>query len=234
MGKVKAILAVVAVVLVGALIVFNASNPTTAEVAAWNPAMAKGNRETGKHYIMYTDIFCPYCDKFSNAMHANIGEFTTDYIDSGKVYYEVRVTDINYRSGHSENSRPGGEAIYCAAQQGKFWEYYRGILDKLYADYHSKGIGVSRTSEEIPVLENEYFYGVGETAGLDASVFRDCMEGHKSLEELNSATEKASRLIASGVPYFVFGKYKASGFDGNWDTANDWRQVRLMLEAGLQ
>lgn len=234
MQKAKAVLAVLVVGFVVALIIFNATRPVEVEVTAWNSAMVKGNPETGKHYIMYTDIFCPYCDKFSNALHANAEDFAENYIDNGKVYYEMRVTDINYVSGHSDNSRPGGESIYCAAKQDKFWEYYEAILDKLYKDYHSKGIGVSRTSEKMPLLKNDYYYEAGAVVGMDVEEFRNCIENHDALEELNAATSKAQRLIASGVPYFVFGEFKTSGFDGNWNTDNDYKQARMMLDAGLE
>ena len=233
MGKLKAILAVLVIVFVGALIVYNASHPPQASVEPWNAAMAKGNRETGKHFIMYTDVFCPYCDKFSNSLHANAAEFAEKYLDSGKVFYEVRPTEINYLSGHSENSRPGGEAMYCAARQDKFWEYYKAFLDQLYKDFHSKGIGVDKITEKIPLLELNYFFAAGRKAGLDNEVFVNCMENHEALDELKRATEKTQRIIPTGLPYFVFGEFKTSGFDGNWDTDNDWRKAKLMLDAGL-
>jgi len=233
MEKVKVVLAVAAVGFVMALVIYNATNPPVIETRAWNTAMAKGDPETGKHFIMYTDVFCPYCDKFSNSLHANSADFAENYIDNGKVYYEMRVTHMNYLSGHSENSEVGGESIYCAAKQDKFWGYYKAILDKLYEDYHSRGIGVSKTAEKIPKLENSYYYEAGETADLDGEVFATCLENRETLNELKAATSKAQQIIPSGVPYFVFGSYKASGFDGNWDTENDWKQAKLMLAAGL-
>ena len=234
MQRVKAILAVAVVGLVVALVVFNATRPVDTETTVWNQAMTKGNPETGKHFMMYTDIFCPYCDKFSNALHANAEDFNANYIDNGKVFFEIRMTNINYHSGHSDNSLPGGEAMYCAARQDNFWAYYEAVLDKLYADYHSKGIGVSKTSEAIPTLEKSYFYDIGETVGLDGKMFETCMEDHETLDELNANTSKAQVQIESGVPYFVFGDFKVSGFDGNWNTDNDYRQAKLMLEAGLE
>ncbi|MCL1839588.1 DsbA family protein [Candidatus Saccharibacteria bacterium] len=233
MGKVKIILTVVVVVFVVALIVFNASNPAKPDALAWNSSMTKGDPETGKHFVMYTDVFCPYCDKFSNSLHANAEEFMENYIDNGKVYYEVRVTDINFLSGHSVNSEVGGESAYCAAKQDKFWGYYKALLDKLYEDWHSNGIGVSKDAEKIPKLDNDYFYEIGEEAELDGEVFKACIENHEALDELNTATSKTQKIIPGGIPYFVFGNYKASGFDGNWDTDNDWKQARLMLDAGL-
>ena len=232
MQRAKAVLAMIVVIFVVALVVFNASRPGESEPEVWNSALAKGDQETGKHFVMYTDIFCPYCDKFSNALHANKADFTEKYIDSGEVFYEMRVTDINYLSGHSENSRPAGEAIYCAAKQDKFWAYYEAILNKVFTDYHSKGIGVSKTAERIPELEMGYFYEAGEVAGVEKESFVSCMENHETLDELNTATRRAQRVV-NGVPHFVFGKYVASGFDGNWNTDNDYRQAKLMLDAGL-
>lgn len=233
MQRVKAILAVSAVVLVVALIIFNASQPVEQDPTIWNTEMTKGNPEAEKHYIMYTDIFCPYCDKFSNALTANKEDFETNYINNNKVHFEIRITQLNYLSGHSDNSQPAGEGAYCAAKQQKFWDYYESILAKLYEDYHSKGIGVSKTSEKMPNLEMSYFYDAAETAGLEMDPFKSCMENHETLEELEKNTTRAQKQIESGVPYFVFGDFKMSGFDGNWDTDNDYKQAKRLLDAGL-
>lgn len=233
MQKVKAILAVAAVGFIVALVIFNASRPIEADPTVWNTEMTKGTEGTGKHYIMYTDIFCPYCDKFSNALTANKADFEANYIDNGKIFYEMRITHINYLSGHSDNSKPGGESAYCAAKQQKFWPYYESILAKLYQDYHSKGIGVSKTSEKMPNLDVSYFYQAAETAELDLDSFKTCMENHETLAELEKNTTRAQKQIESGVPYFVFGDFKFSGFDGNWNTDNDYKQAKLILDAGL-
>ena len=233
MQRVKAILAVVAVGLVVGLIIFNATRPVEADPTVWNTEMTKGNPEAEKHYIMYTDIFCPYCDKFSNALTANKEDFETNYLNNDKVYFEIRITQLNYLSGHSDNSQPGGEGAYCAARQQKFWPYYEAILAKLYEDYHSKGIGVSKTSERMPNLDLDYFYDAGETAELDMDAFKGCMENHDTLQELEENTTRAQKQIESGVPYFVFGDFKFSGFDGNWNTDNDYKQAKLLLDSGL-
>ncbi|MFV0484811.1 MAG: DsbA family protein [Candidatus Saccharimonadales bacterium] len=233
MQRVKAILAVTAVVFVVALVIFNASRPVEADPTIWNTEMTKGNPEAEKHYIMYTDIFCPYCDKFSNALTANKEDFEANYLNNDKVYFEIRITQLNYLSGHSDNSQPGGESAYCAANQQKFWPYYEAILAKLYEDYHSKGIGVSKTSEKMPDLELSYFYEAAETAELDLDTFKSCVENHDTLEELEKNTTRAQKQIESGVPYFVFGSFTFSGFDGNWDTDNDYKQAKLLLDSGL-
>ncbi len=232
MERVKAVLAVGAVVFVVALVIFNATRPVEEEPEVWNGAFTQGSQETGKHFIMYTDLFCPHCSKFSNALHANRESFLADYIDNGRMFFEIRMTEMNHQTGHSNNSRPGGETAYCAARQGKFWEYYEEILDQLWEDYHSKGIGIDRYAEKIPDLELGYYWGPAERAGLAMDEFKGCVEGHETLEELQKNTTRASRHIESGVPYFVFGDYKASGFSQVWDTTENYGQAKLMFSAG--
>ena len=162
MQKAIRVIAIIAVVgLLLSLIIYNATKPV--DYTPWNEAMTLGDKETAKHhFIMYTDIFCPYCDKFSDAVQANMEDFNKHYIEDENVYFEIRMTDMNYKSGHSNNSKPGGEAAYCAADQGKFWEFYHEALSTLYEDFHSKGIGVDKTAPKIRDLENEYFYGIAE------------------------------------------------------------------------
>ena len=232
MQKAIRIIAIVAVVgLLLSLIIYNATKPV--DYTPWNEAMTLGNKETAKHhFIMYTDIFCPYCDKFSDAVQANMEDFSKRYIEDENVYFEIRMTDMNYKSGHSNNSKPGGEAAYCAADQGKFWEFYHEALSTLYEDFHSKGVGVDKTSPKIRDLENEYFYGIAERSGVEINRFKTCFDNHEMEHTLDVNTNRASSIL-SGVPYFVFDKFKTSGFAGNWNTTSDYEQVKLLMDAGL-
>lgn len=217
------------------IIIFNALNPAPPDMTSWNEKMTIGNAETAKHhFVMYTDIFCPYCDKFSDAVSAHYDSWKKEYIDNHNVLFEIRVTDMNYENGHSDNSRPAGEAAYCAAKQGDFWSYYYALIAKLYVDYHSKGIGVDRYAEKIPNLDNSYFYDIADgLESIDRDKLVSCMENHETAKELDSNTKKAMSKTNGGVPYFVFDKFKTSGFAGNWNTDNDYKEVKRMMDAGL-
>ena len=218
-----------------ALVIFNTLNPAKPDMATWNAKMSKGDPETAKHhFVMYTDIFCPYCDKFSDAVAANLDDFEQKYIKDNNVLFEIRVTDMNYKNGHSNNSKPAGVAAYCAAREGNFWDYYYKLLGQLYEDYHSRGIGVSKESEKIPELEKSYFYHIAKDIdGLDYEKMKNCINNDETLSELDENTNKAQRIINGGVPHFVFDKYTADGFLGNWNTDNDYEQVKLLMDAGL-
>ena len=99
MQKAIRIIAIVAVVgLLLSLIIYNATKPV--DYTPWNEAMTLGNKETAKHhFIMYTDIFCPYCDKFSNALRANAEEFQKTYLEDNNVFFEIRITDSVQHGG---------------------------------------------------------------------------------------------------------------------------------------
>ena len=217
------------------VVIANTNSAPQVDKIVWNEQMTKGNKDTAKHhFIMYTDVFCPYCDKFSDAVAANMEDFDKNYIEDKNILFEIRVTDMNYVNGHSTNSRPGGEAVYCAAKQGDFWSYYYALLAKIYKDYHSRGIGVDRNSEKIPTLSMDYFYDIADNIDtLDRGKLVSCMENDETVKELDDNTTKAKSKVNGGVPRFVFDKYVADGFLGNWNTDNDYKQVKLLMDAGL-
>ena len=235
MQKAIRIVALVAVIglLVG-LVIYNTLNPAPPDMGVWNEAMSKGDAATAKHhFIMYTDIFCPYCDKFSNAVAANLDKWEKDYIERENILFEIRVTDVNYENGHSTNSRPAGIAAYCAAKQNNFWDYYYALLAKMFEDYFSKGIGVDPYSEKIPSLPSSYFTDVAKNVKLDQKSFKQCFENQETASELDKNTSRAQSRINGGVPRFVFDKFTYDGFAGNWDTTSDYEQVKTLMNAGL-
>ena len=196
---------------------------------AWNLAMTTGPDEAKSHYIMYTDLMCPYCDVFSRAVTEHWDEFQ-DYLAEHKILFEVRMTDLIYEGHDSAQSRVAGEASYCAARQGKFWDFYHAALTSLWDDYHSKGIGSSKTAPPITDMPDDYWVQIGREAGLDSdgSAFADCVANHEALDELDNNTRRAS-LVSNGLPSFKFNKFTTSGFSETWD----WTYVQLMLDAGL-
>ncbi len=219
-----------------ALVIYNANNPGAPNFVAWNENMTIGNKETAqKHYIMYTDIFCPYCDKFSLAVKAHNEDFQKEYIEEKGVYFEIRMTQMNYISHDSINSKNAAESSYCAAKQDKFWGFYYNMLDKLWIDYFEKGIGVDRYAEEhIPELPLEYFYDTAEKAEMNMDEFKSCIGSEEIQKVVENNTAKAYQITSGGVPYFQFGSYSTAGFAGTWDTENDWQNAKTMLNAGLK
>lgn len=185
--------------------------------AVWNKGMTQG---TGaKKLVVYSDLFCPYCAKEANA--ARDPQFEQDFIKSGKVSYEIRVTDTLAigEDRPSVNSTRGGEALYCVADQGKFWEYYYKMMDKIKADYYDKGIGGYHGAPEIPIIQDSYFFDGARDISADIDKMTKCINDGTGLKKLRVETDSSLRTNRNaqgknnGLPaIFVDGQFLTAGF----------------------
>lgn len=234
-GKVLRIggICVVVGLLLVVVIMSVTAKPNYAE-KVWDTRAVMGDPETAEHhFVMYTDVMCPYCDVITRLMIANEDEFKRDYIEDKKVAFEVRMTDFLYEYGahKTNNSREGAEAIYCAKNEDKFWEYYHAVIKHLWDDYQSKGIGASSKSSPIAdeALDDTYWLNIGKEVGLGGS-FKKCYLNHEALSEVQTNTERASKVVDSGLPYLKLGNYVMNGFDTSWG----WNELRQQFDAGLK
>lgn len=217
---------ILVIVALFAVLIANSSTRRAPGDEAWNAATTLGNPDAKNYYIMYTDLMCPYCDVFSRVVMNNWDEFEA-YLEAHDVFFEVRLTDYLYTAGSSEYSRDAAEATYCAAREDRFWDYYHGALAALWQDYHSKGIGDSKTAEPIENLPEDYWLKIGHQIGLGAQ-FDQCVAEHQTVAELERNTARALQ-VTNGMPYFQFNNLTLAGFDSNWG----WDYVLRYLDAGL-
>ena len=196
---------------------------------AWDKNATIGSESAKRHYVMYTDLACPYCDVFSRIVHDNYDEFK-QFITDNNILFEVRLSEFLYEYGEHkpDMSRWSAEAAYCASSEGRFWDYYYAAIDTLYQDYHSKGIGVSKTAPKIEGMTEAYWLNIGKNIGLSEN-FDSCYNEHKMLSKVQENTQKAAKQVQGGLPYFKFGKFSTGGFDQSWG----WKEVKEYLEAGL-
>lgn len=226
-GRIIRTVAIIAViVLLFVIIIANSSTRRMPGDEAWNEATTIGNRDAKNYYIMYTDLMCPYCDVFSRVVMENWDEFQ-QYIADNDILFEIRLTDYLYVASNSQYSRDAAEATYCAAREDKFWDYYHGALASLWKDYHSKGIGSSKTATPIKNLPEDYWLKIGHAAGLGEQ-FDQCVANHETADELDKNTKRALQ-VADGMPSFQFNDFSMAGFDSSWG----WDYVLRYLDAGL-
>ncbi len=217
---------VVVAALFCVLIITSLTSKPTPGDQVWNPETTVGNLEAKNYYIMYTDLMCPYCDVFSREIMNHQAEFD-QYIADNDILFEVRLTDYLYEGSDHQSSRDSAEGAYCAMREGKFWEYYHAALAQLWDDYHSKGIGVSKTATPIKDMPDDYWQQIGHKIGLGEQ-FDNCLANHETVEEIVANTKKAIP-VSQGMPTFKFNRFTTSGFDNNWD----WEYVKRYLDAGL-
>lgn len=181
-----------------------------------NANMTLGNANAKYHFVEYTDLFCPYCAKFSTAVNENMNDFKSSYLDNNQVYFELRVTDLLTDDENPNNSRYAGIASYCAADKGKFWEYYEALLDTIKTKWFDKGIGAYHGAPRVPEQKLDFFYGVAKQLGIYDDGFKTCSEDGQGEKALYYTTSFAKVQGATGLPAFHFNDVRTSGFNGSY------------------
>lgn len=222
-------LAIAAIGLVVAVFIWNATQDETAvDYTVWNEQMTMGNKTADNHFIEYTDAMCPYCTFFTLALHDNEDDFKQNYLDNDKIYFELRLADILVEK--NDNSHRANTSAYCAADGGKFWDYYIALQDHLnetywqYVDWSK--VKQSNEKSDMEVIDDKVYLDIASSVGLDSDTMLDCMDNNKEIQtKLASATTKSGNVV-TGVPYFVFNDYRSSGFGGDYNT------IKQMFKAG--
>ena len=228
MGKVFRIIGVVAVLgILIAAIVTSMTHKTPNSEIVWDKDMTVGNMDAKNYYIIYSDIACPYCLAFENAIIEHEDEFK-EYIEKNDILVEVRLSDFMYEYGQSQSiqSRYSAEAIYCAKNEGKFWDYYNNLIVKVWNGWF-KDSGKAAYND-FNKIEKEYYIKAGKEVGL-GETFEACVDNEEPLADIVKNAQKMVKLV-DGMPHFKFNNYTPSGFDLNWG----WEYVKLFFDAGLK
>ena len=217
------ILCLISGLLLTAIVSSSSTKPSVAE-QVWDARATVGNIEAKNYYVMYTDIMCPYCDVFTREVINNEEEFNK-YLAEKDILFEVRVTEMLYDSVNSEYSHQSAVAAYCAKNEDKFFDYYHAAIKTLYEDYHSKGIGDSKTSPQITDLPEDYWVKIGKKVELGEK-FENCYYNEETADEVRKNTVRAEKN-ANGLPYFVLNNETVAGYDASWGWST-------LFDAGLK
>ena len=217
-----AIIAVIIAAIVASMLPKSESNADK----VWDTEMTIGNLDAKNYFIIYSDLVCPYCVAFENAIVENEDKFQK-YIAENDILVEVRLSDFLYEYGESNpiNSRYSAIATYCAKNEGKFWDYYNLAISTVWNQYF-KDLGKGAFNR-MGSLTKDYWINIGKQIGL-GDTFESCVNNDEPLSEIKENAKKSARL-ANGMPYFKFNNYTSSGFDLSWG----WEYVQMYFQAGL-
>ena len=227
-GKILRVVGVVGViVLIFAAIIASMTQKQSNAEKIWDEEMTVGNIDAKNYFIIYSDVACPYCIAFENAIIENDKEFR-NYIEVNDILIEVRLSDFLYEYGESRSieSRYGAEAIFCAKKEGKFWDYYDLVVTTIWNEFF-KDSGKSAFSE-FNKLKKDYWIDLGKKVGLGEE-FGSCVENDETLGEVMESAKKSVKLV-TGMPHFKFNDFVSGGFDLSWG----WGEVLRYFEAGLK
>ncbi len=207
--------------------IFSATKKVPLSDKVWDERTTVGSMEAENYFIIYTDLMCPYCVAFENAILEHEEEFK-DYIAENDILVEVKVSDFLFEYGESKpiNSRYSAEATFCARNEDKFWDYYSHTIKTIWKDYF--GASGKSAFTAMNKLDKNYWIGLGKEVGLGDS-FASCVENDETLDDVIASARKTLEQIDGGMPYFKFNKYSFSGFDLSWG----WDYVKLYFQKGL-
>lgn len=224
-GRIIAI--VVVFVAIAAAIIASMSKGEATSADVWYEEMTMGDLKAKNHFIIYSDIACPYCIAFENAMIEHKDELE-EYIEKNNVLIEIRATDFLFEYGESNpvESRYSAVATYCAKDEGKFWDFYEHAIVRVWKEWFKES--GKDAFAEFNKMGKDYWIEMGREVGLGEE-FESCV---KTSATLDAVKEDAKRMVkyVDGLPYFKFNKYVLSGFDLSWG----WEHVKSYFDAGLK
>lgn len=218
-------IAVVAILIVAAIVASTTIKPpVSGEV--WDTQTTLGNPDAKNHFVIYSDLVCPYCIAFENAILENEEEFH-EYLEKHDILFEIRLSDFLSEYGETKpiNSRYSAVATYCAKDEGKFWDYYNLAVTTLWNDYF-KSSGKSALTK-MSKLTKDYWIDLGKKVGLGDD-FASCVKNDTPLETIQENAAKTAELV-TGLPSFKLNNYSPPGFslDGTWE------DVKAYFKKGL-
>ena len=161
MKKAIRIIGIIAViVLIIAAITASMNNKPSNTDKIWDTEMTIGNPEAKNYFIVYSDLVCPYCIAFENAIVEHEEEFQK-YLAENDILFEVRLSDFLYEYGESNpiHSHYSALGAYCAKKENKFWDYYNLAVSSIWNDYF-KVSGKSAFSK-LSGVGKEYWINIG-------------------------------------------------------------------------
>lgn len=149
---------------------------------------SKGSPKAPVWVVEYMDFQCPSCRYTAQPLKDYFAKYPS------RIYLQVRFFPIQ--------SHPHGlrSAVYaeCAAEQGKFWDFYDWVLDKQPEWSPLKSIDGA-------------FQGYAKSVGLNVSRFRTCADNPATLKKIEEEKEKAKALGVNLTPTFFVGGKMVSG-----------------------
>lgn len=136
--------------------------------------------------VEFTDMQCPYCKRYNSDTFPKIREL---YVDTGKVkYYHV-----NFPLPMHRDAQKAAEALYCALDQGKFWEMRSVVFS-------------NQASISVDAIK-----GYAQNLGMDMKAFNECLDGGKSAERVEKDKARTQAAGVTGTPGFLIGATTPNG-----------------------
>ena len=165
-------------------------------VAPQNPAVGtsisvegkqfKGKKDAKLTLIQFSDYECSFCGQLARD---TIPSVIKDYVETGKLKFVFGDLAL---AGHSHAIK-AGEASYCAAEQGRYWEMH----DILFSNQGA--------------LEMPNFLNYAKDLELDVDKFRQCLNTNRFASQIAQSSAAAQKAGFVSTPVQVIGLTEGNG-----------------------
>jgi protein-disulfide isomerase len=175
----------------------NNQNPNQIIQKLYSPvvqnASALGSNTADITMIEFADYQCQSCAKFYREVREDI---LRNFVNTGQVRFLFKDFIVNNdmpttTTTVDEASKLAAEASYCAADQGKYWEYH----NQLYQNAEDE-------STESATIDNLKQIAKNSRIG-DLMRFSDCLASHKHSKTVNENDNLARSIGLQSTPTFI-------------------------------
>ncbi|MFZ5390793.1 MAG: DsbA family protein, partial [Patescibacteria group bacterium] len=139
----------------------------------------RGNKDAKVVMIEYSDLECPYCQRF----HDSMKKIEADY--PGQIAWIFRHFPLSFHA----NAQKEAEGAECVGQLGgaeKYWQF----IDKIFERTTANGTGFAL--DKLPALAKEV--GVNETK------FKSCLDSGQMAQKVQADLQEGSAYGVAGTP----------------------------------
>lgn len=151
------------------------------------PVLAADGGSSNITMVEFGDYQCQYCARFHNETKNQI---ISNFVDTGQIRFVFKDFVINDLPS-DRASTLAAEASYCAADQGKYWQYH----DELYDNSRGENTGW--------VTENSLKQFATRIGIQNLTEFSGCLENHTHQDLVEANTQLASGIGLRSTPSFV-------------------------------
>jgi len=150
---------------------------------------ALGRPDAPLTLVEFTDLQCPYCNRFSTT---TFEQLKAAYIDTGKLRFISRDFPLDFH----QNAMPAARATRCAGEQGRFWEMRTALV------------------KNFKQLDAAFIASTAQGLKLDMAAFGACASSTKHDAAIAQDMNEGRSVGIEGTPSFVLGRTAAQGLDG--------------------
>ncbi len=151
-------------------------------------ASALGDKNANITLVEFADYQCPFCARFHKETQ---GSIIQNFVETGKVKFLFKDLIVNDRP-NDKASTLAAVASYCAAEQGKYWEYN----DELYKNSQGENTGWV-TKDNLKQFANNIRVP-------DLMKFSDCVDSDKYNMIVNENDLLGRSIGLTSTPTFIF------------------------------